>query len=158
MTVPTMPVCMDMSPESPNGYDKDQFTHVVTVSKLSKLQRCILRLALENRIREGRSEDSRGSDLYYSEIKYRVYGFEPQCLRSGNPEYRDIRHMPGNHQFHHEHAVARQHAAAAAAISRAASRLYARGLVSLLCGSISRWSGVSLTPAGIKAAGLEAQA
>jgi hypothetical protein len=114
------PAVTVMSPEPPNGYDAGEFTNVVTVSRLSKLQRSILRLALENRVRENRSEDSRGSDLYYAEIKVKYYGFEPRCLSYANPECRDMRRSPGSHQFAPEDVVAEQCAAASAAISRAA--------------------------------------
>ena len=47
-------------------------------TKLSKLQKQILVLALENRVRERREfNTSQGADVYYSEILTKVYRFPP---------------------------------------------------------------------------------
>jgi hypothetical protein len=111
---------------------------MITVSKLSKLQRFILAAALRNRTREVRSHDSNGADLYYAEIMVGHFGFEPTT---------DPR---GDHGQHFDLAAIgkRRYAAASAAISRAALRLGTRGLVRCLKGTVSRWSGLSLTSEG----------
>jgi hypothetical protein len=128
-----------------NGYDGGNFTHIVTVSKLSQLQRHILKLAFDNRQREGRDDKASGADLYYVEVMVAHFGFKATV-------YTDIRKHQGNQQFHPKEIGAAKYAAAAASISRAVRRLRDRGLVTWLFGVNSRWSGVSLTPEGIRAA------
>ena len=137
-----------------NGYDVDQLAAVVTVSKLSKLQRCILGLALENRVRENRNEDSRGADMYYAEVMVKHFGFKLARSRWTNrrPNVANLRENQGNQCFNREEVGRARYAAAAASISRAAQRLGHRGLVVCLQGAHSRWSGVSLTVEGVNAA------
>ena len=127
-----------------NGYNEGKLSSNITVSKLSALQRSILRLALRNRIAENRTDDSSGADCYYSEIMFEHFGFPPE--RADH-----LREHPGSPQFD-PHAIGeRRYASASAAISRAAKRLEARGLVTCVTGWPG-WSGVSLTPTGIQAA------
>lgn len=125
-----------------NGYDDGEITTVITVSKLSRLQRFILTAADRNRTSEARADASKGADLYYSEIMADWFGFEPT---------NDPRGQASQH-FDLSTIGKKRYSAASASISRAVLRLQARGLVTCLRGSIARWSGVSLTPQGAKAA------
>jgi hypothetical protein len=108
---------------------------------LSDLQERMLLLALNGYQREERSPRASGADLYYADVFVAVYGWR----RSPQSPYS----CAGDHKFDRRAIGRRQYAAAQAAVSRAAQRLEKRGLATCLCGSISRWSGLNLTKAGI---------
>ena len=116
-------------------------------SKLSKLQKQILVLALENKLRENRDfEERNGADIYYSEILATVYGFPPEVpLRQAGE-----RTQWG--KFDREVIGRARYNAAHAAISRTMSHLQARGLIRWVCARYTRWSGCNLTPAGFEIA------
>jgi hypothetical protein len=124
------------------------------VKKLSRLQKQILLLALENKLREGRAfpeEEDGGADVYYAEILATVYGFPPTGpLRQGyDPAGR---RLAGGWKFSPGEIGQARYNAAQAAVSRAMLRLHSRGLAVCVWGAISHWSGCSLTSAGLEAA------
>jgi hypothetical protein len=121
----------------------------ISTRKLSKLQKQILALALENRVREGRAfESHHGADVFYSQILAEVYGFQTTWpLRRTHGEHAGQR-ICGQHLFDPATIGEGRYNAAQAAISRAMARLESRGLVRRLCGHISHWAGCDLTPAG----------
>lgn len=107
---------------------------------LSPLQRWMLRKALDNRIKEGRTaEIGHGADLYYFEIKQGYFGLGSKCSEGA-------RESPGNHRFN---ASEPGYRAASASINRAARRLNARGLVECVFALTTRWSGIVLTSTGV---------
>lgn len=115
----------------------------MTVSKLSRLQRFILERACKNRITESRGPDSKGADLYYSEVLAGFFGFPTH--------HADLRKSIGGHKFDIGKIGPRKYNAAQAAISRTMLRLMTRGLVVGMRGACSRWSGCNLTIAGMQA-------
>jgi hypothetical protein len=123
-------------------------------SKLSKLQKQILALALANRVREGRDEKSNGADLFYSQILAEVYGFPttyPLRLGAEHPYHPGMR-ICGQHVFDVGEIGKGRYNAAQAAISRAMARLQSRGLVIGQCGVTAHWSGCNLTVDGMELA------
>lgn len=127
----------------PKGYDCAEFSTVITVSKLSRLQRFILERAYKNRITESRGPDSKGADLYYSEVLAGFFGFPTH--------HADLRESIGGHKFDISKIGPRKYNAAQASISRTMLRLMRRGLVNWMNGVCSRWSGCNLTIAGVQA-------
>lgn len=115
----------------------------MTASKLSRLQRFILEHAYKNRSAETRDSDSKGADLYYSEVLAGFFGFPTH--------HAALRQSIGDHKFDVGGIGPRKYNAAQAAISRTMLRLMARGLVVGMNGVRSRWSGCSLTIAGVQA-------
>jgi len=107
--------------------------------RLSALQKHILLRAYANRLQERRTAESPGADLYYSEILETVYGFPPAVGGERSP---------GSLRFDRQAIGPERYNAAQAALSRAMSHLHDRGLILLVCGSYSRWSGCSITPKG----------
>lgn len=113
---------------------------------LSDLQRTALRLALQNRDGEGRTERTRGgADVYFQEILAAHYGWE---LKRFAGKLRS----PGGQKFSKAGIGHREYNAATTAVSRAAARLEQRGLVERMVGAISNWAGFNLTPAGVEEA------
>jgi hypothetical protein len=115
--------------------------------KLSKLQRQILALALANRLAENRTDESRGTDLLYSQILHEVYGFPlREDLAYDGYNVCSLRERDGSRKYGHKHfepeVIGRERFdAAQSSISRAMVRLEQRGLVVRMYGSISHWSG-----------------
>jgi len=107
--------------------------------RLSVVQKQILLMAYANRLREERTAESRGADLYYQQVLEEVYGFPPAV--GGE-------HCPGSRRFDRQAIGPPRYNAAVAAVSRSMSRLHKRGLILCLCGSHNRWSGCSITPKG----------
>jgi len=99
-------------------------THI-TVSKLSKLQRKILRLALKG-------GPDRQVDLFTHEALEGCFGFPPRELNK-----RFISTEVGPH-----------YKSAYASVSRAFSRLAERGLVEQWCSQLRGWTGIRLTEKG----------
>lgn len=119
---------------------------------LSELQKTILRIATRNRRAENRGVTSeQGADAYYAEVLAESSGWTPDRapLRYG-PRYGRYAGLraPGGQHFRKSLIGDKSYNAAHAALSRAARRLEARGLVQRRRGANSRWSGVSLTPSG----------
>lgn len=90
---------------------------------LSQLQRRILVMALTNRTKEGRTDETRGgADLYYSEILAQVYGFPCECLyRKRSGELTDERSVGGK-KFDRQAIGTDRYNRAQAAISRTMRR------------------------------------
>jgi hypothetical protein len=106
---------------------------------LSDLQGTILRLALANRPDGGRpGAATSGADVVTAEVLAALWGLEFKRSR-------------GLGSQHHSKAAVgvRRYNAAHAAVSRAFARLEQRGLVAIVSGTYSRWSGVNLTAAGV---------
>jgi hypothetical protein len=146
--------------------------------KLSKLQKQILFLALDNRLDEGRNGNETSScDLARNQIMAEVYGF-PLAKREtvwlavdkygdvmtdedgeeivARREFRreSLRDRNGKRDIHGKKFemadIGRErYNAAQAAVSRAMARLEQRGLVTRVCGGYSHWAGINLTPAGV---------
>lgn len=128
---------------------------------LSDLQKWMLRAALENRragqgagkpspILKAYGKDGgsgSGADLYYAEVKRDYFSFLPM----GDA---DVRKNIGHHKFDPDFEA--QHGdnynSASASISRAVNRLWKRGLVIVVNGVYSHWTGIDLTEAGIAVA------
>ncbi len=121
----------------------------MTTAKLSRLQRSILELAYVNRVAEGRHSESSGADLYFYELMVACFGFPTPPRRYGET---DRRRVPGSQRFSRRQIGAARYDAAQASVSRAVRRLEDRGLVVRLCGAVSHWSGLSLSPAGLAVA------
>ena len=122
-----------------------------SVQRLSSLQQQILTMAWANRVKEGRTAESRGADLYYSEVLATVYGFPPiwPIRYSENwKEYAGER-ICGGKMFDRQAIGLARYNRAQAAVSRAMNRLGLRGLITCLCGRNCRWSGCSLTEKGL---------
>jgi hypothetical protein len=121
--------------------------------KLSKLQKQILTLAFDNRLREGRDDTSNAADLFYSQILAEVYRFPTtQSLRYGGYDEHAGQRICGTHIFELTVIGKARYNAAQAAISRAMMRLESRELITCIRGSISHWAGCNLTPAGVELA------
>ena len=120
---------------------------------LSELQKSIVTLAL----RSYEPNRTGGADLYYSEIFAEVYQWQPTLspLR-GKPStymgYQSDGRRPGSQHFSKAAIGAKTYNSAQAAVSRAVTRLWNRGLVTPVIGARSRWSGLNLTETGAKAA------
>jgi hypothetical protein len=114
-------------------------------SKLSKLQKAILRLAFANKEGEGRGFglDS-GADVYYSEILAVVFQF-PTRKQYALP----LRRLPGRRIFAPAEIGLSRYRSAEVAISRAVLRLHIRRLAKSVHSRHSTWAGASLTPAGV---------
>jgi hypothetical protein len=123
-----------------------KFTHNLTDSKLSKLQRWMVARAYRNRIAEKRGGTGQGADLFYKEVLASFYDFEYEHF---NPEYDDLRRSFGHKRFDPEVIGRSRYNAASAAISRAVARLAKRGLVTQVCGAVSHWAGIELTELGV---------
>jgi hypothetical protein len=133
------------------GIELTPIPEAKSAAKLSRLQKQILLMALANRTKESRTDEGGGADLYYSEILATVYGFKPtRPLRYGDHygEHAGQR-IPGGQKFDRQAIGPARYNRAQAAISRAMLRLHSRGLVICSYGVRSRWSGCSLTPAGL---------
>ena len=133
---------------------------------LSGLQKTILRMAHDNRVSMKRTDESRGADLYYYEVLAAVWRFDrhPRTDSRGTPaplrvpedhaehvETSDgFRRTPGHQHFSKAAIGAEKYNAATASLSRAVTRLEGRGLVRVMQGARSLWTGVVLTPDGIK--------
>jgi len=93
--------------------------------------------------------ETKGADLYYSEILAAIYGFPSERLwelRAG--ELTDQRKVTGK-KFDRQAIGLARYNRAQAAISRAMRRLESRGLITWVCGTYARWSGCNLTPLGL---------
>jgi hypothetical protein len=121
-----------------------------SVKWLGPLQGTILEFAYANREREHRGfNESRGADVYNSEILARVYGFPCESLwQIEDGEVTDQRRITGK-KFDVRTIGRARYNRAQAAISRAIRRLEDRRLVVHMCGKYARWSGCSLTPARV---------
>jgi hypothetical protein len=120
---------------------------------LSDLQATILRLALANRETEGRGDSSPGADVLRAEVLAAYHGWDGHAMRYGagygdSAGSRDY----GSQHFSEGRIGAGHYNAAHAALTRAFARLEARGLVLLVSGTSSRWSGAVLTPLGVEQA------
>jgi hypothetical protein len=126
---------------------------------LSTIQRSVLTLALENRARYGRTDESPGADIFHYEILAALWGWplthSPLRLQPkvpGHPE----RRTPSRWHFSLEQVGREHYASARSSLGRAMRRLAIRGLVvrrhSAHAVNGVRWSGAKLTPAGVVAA------
>jgi hypothetical protein len=134
----------------------DEFAAELTVSKLSRLQRWMLAQAYHNRTAEGQAGRKGGADLYHGEVLAGFYGFRYQHPR--NPEMDNRRFLAGGPHFRPKVIGRARYNAANAAVSRAARRLWARGLADWMQATISHWAGINLTEAGLRVAVTEAAA
>ena len=117
---------------------------------LSPLQQTILRIAfrqhdqhLQHAADNDRNPDEFGCDVLYRDVLIEHYGFRRKAPRLYVPSDRIDRAAIGRVAYNR----------ATAALSRAFSRLESRGLVCVMCGTGSRWSGANLTDEGLKIAG-----
>jgi hypothetical protein len=117
---------------------------------LSELQKTILRRALSNKEREGRSFDEEsGADVFVNEIAADAFGWDLPAHFYDSPKGERWSHYFKSLQYSDEERN-RVHAAT----SRALKRLAARGLGYVAHGAHRRWCGFNLTPAGVEAAKL----
>jgi len=101
----------------------------------------MLERAHKNRLVENRTDGTgSGADLYYKEVLADFYGF---------PHAGDVREDLGHKAFDPDSLSRARYNAACAATSRATTRLATRGLVELVQGRCSHWSGVNLTNEGV---------
>jgi hypothetical protein len=122
---------------------------------LSELQKTILRIAWRNREAERRHDGSGGGDVVYAEVLAEHYGWHPSRCRLQAPSYEkedEERRTFGSQHFAKEIIGERVYNAAHAALTRAMTRLATRGLVTLVYGVNSRWSGANLTADGVRLA------
>jgi hypothetical protein len=122
-----------------------------SVQRLSSLQRQILAMARANRVKEGRTDETRGgADLYYWEVLATVYGFPPTGATRYPENYGDHagQRIPGGQKFDRQAIGTARYNRAQAAVSRAMSRLGERGLIACLRGRYC-WSGCSLAKKGL---------
>jgi hypothetical protein len=111
--------------------------------RLSRLQKQILVLALENKQRECRGYDAdSGADVYYSEILAEVFRFPVRNALSP-------RKRPCSRIFAPAQIGRRRYRNAIEATSRAVLRLHIRGAVKSAHSKHSTWAGASLTPLGV---------
>jgi hypothetical protein len=121
----------------------------VSEAKLSKLQRRILVLALENKRLEQRDFDApSGADVFYAEILARVFGF---------PAKKNPRLAPRNRIFKPAEIGRRRYRCAMATLSRSVLHLHIRALVTSAHSKHSTWAGANLTPRGAQVARALAQ-
>jgi hypothetical protein len=122
------------------------------VQRLSSLQKRILAMAQTNHIQEHRTvQQTKGADLYYSEIMAVIYGFPSNKLWEtewGSGKLTGERNHSGQ-KFNRQAIGLARYNAAQAAISRALHRLEARGLVVCVRGAYNTWHGCSLTSTGL---------
>ena len=112
---------------------------------LSPLQQTMLVLALRNHDAEGRSFDSDiGADCYHPEVYAAAYGWVVQKRWQDGRRSHLMRADPPSGR-----AGPRERAAIMAAVSRAARRLYQRGLARHVGNA---WAGINLTPEGYEVA------
>lgn len=121
---------------------------------LSPLQRAILRLARTNLEAEGREVGQSGwADVLHREIMVAFYGWPAPEVRDGDGlrarTGAELRHMGSGVTFHPAPAERGRYKASTVALTKATGRLEERGLVVCRTGVSSRWSGVSLTDAGL---------
>lgn len=124
----------------------------MSTSRLSRLQREILRLADDKR--QHREAVNTGADLpqsqpfrlthptvdlFYAEILVHAFGF-PAKRSTG---------LSGQH-FSRAEIGAQRYNAAQASVSRAVRRLEGRGLVTVYSGAYAGWTGLSLTDEAVK--------
>jgi hypothetical protein len=129
----------------------------VNLTGLSTLQRWMLTEAAKNQDRERLgpnllkrgTKTAVGADLYYSEVLAGFYKFPYTQVAvqdcTGKVYATDsLRCHQGTQRFKPEEIGRARYNAACAAISRAASRLERRGLVSVIRGRNSHWAGIDL--------------
>jgi len=116
---------------------------------LSELQKTILRLGNENRVREHRPTGGGGADVYRSEVLAEVYGFESRFARDDEGAAQTARRHFARQQFWPADVGESRYIAGSAAVCRAMKRLEDRGLVVLMQGTFARWAGADLTEAGV---------
>jgi len=123
------------------------------ISKLSGLQRTILRMAYANRCRES---DPRKMDVYHSEVFQAVYGWvrvdgwASRAIHGSDVRTLHDSETIGSQHFSKRRIGAARYRTAHAAVSRAFARLQARGVVSRYNGTASHWAGAKLTDLGIE--------
>jgi hypothetical protein len=108
---------------------------------LSALQRGIIALAASRR--DSGQQRTNGVDLYFHEILIEVLGF---------PAAQGDDRSPGGRRFMPSHIGRRRFRVARVSLSRAVGRLECRGLVLVLSGVRSHWTGIELTDVGYRMA------
>jgi hypothetical protein len=115
---------------------------------LSELQKTILRRALSNKEREGRSFDEETkADVFVNEIAADAFGWTLPAHYYDDPRFGRW----GEH-FESWRYSDEERNCVHSATSRSLKRLEARGLGYVVHGSFFRWCGFNLTPAGVEAA------
>jgi hypothetical protein len=124
---------------------------------LSELQKAILRRALANQKAEGRSlDESRFADVLRAEVLADYWGW-PMPPRGDGDRYRtnmeglQERHI-GGRLYSPRQIGEKRYGSAQTALTRAMNRLADRGLMTLVQGRFSHWSGANLTENGVRVA------
>jgi hypothetical protein len=124
-------------------------SEALSETKLSRLQRQILLLALGNKTREQRGFDvASGADVFYSEILASVFKF---------PAKKNPRLWPSSRIFAPAQIGRRRYRCALATLSRSVLHLHIREVATSAHSKYSTWAGANLTPRGVQVARALAQ-